>query len=91
MNSTAVFVLLAQVQEILVVLVQVNTHVVFVTVVGGGREADVVDAFDRSREHTCREHTPVYLDQQPAVPVPCPVGCANDLQVCVSYRPVFGL
>lgn len=52
-SGSSVFVVLAQVHEVLAVLVQMNTHVVAVTAVGGGSEADVVGAFDRSREHTC--------------------------------------
>lgn len=52
-SGSAVFVVLAQVHEVLVVLVQVNPHVVAVAVVGGGREADVVHALNRGREHAC--------------------------------------
>lgn len=52
-SGSAVFVVLAQVHEVLVVLVQVNAHVVAVTVVGGGSEADVVHAFIRSCEDAC--------------------------------------
>lgn len=54
MSGSAIFVVLAQVHEVLAVLEQVNAHVVVVTVVGGSSEADVVHAFNRSSEHACK-------------------------------------
>ena len=44
----------AQMQQVLRVLVQIQPYVVAVVVVHGGREANIVDPSDRSREDACR-------------------------------------
>lgn len=52
-SGSAVRAVLAQMHEVLAVLVQVNAHVVVVGVVGGSCEADIVHTSNRGCEHAC--------------------------------------